>query len=390
MQENITVSGPDGEINLQNPLHSYRWQTYPLNETQFPGYGEIGPVTTRHRGENDVSKFIKDPVVSTSDEKPTRIKDTPLMLSSIARFPLQRRTTEWHRWLALGQASSRLITRFTIMLGVVLQSGFDSIRHFIVSQTLHEPGAVLTSKGEAATMDSSLKPFDQVKRTFYTGKTVATTEAFGYTYPDMPGDDQINSLYGGLSATDNWAAASASRRKWFAEIQVDRADLPLPCDIDVYLRDQLAARISLLSYHNEFGGTESRLISDLHVKVTMGSTMLSLRDISSLHINVVGENVTPPSSEFKFPSYTNRTTATVVIVPTLHVLPADVDDHAGPNVGMGRAQQHNLEPRIFLISCVATWNMRVDAEAIIPDPDKHGVDTQDDLSRHIAHATSKK
>ncbi|KAI0864548.1 hypothetical protein F4860DRAFT_464583 [Xylaria cubensis] len=174
----------------------------------------------------------------------------------------------------------------------------------------------------------------------------------------------------------------------------------------VYLRDQLAGRISLLSmpqtgiaydelslsratrcldvYHNEFEGIETRLINDLHVKVTMvcshvrvikpsgsamphssatrayrdpvpcisihclaantvisdeqGSTMLSLRDTPSLHINVIGEGVTPPSSEFEFPSYSNRTTATVVIVPTLHVLPADVDDHARPNVSIGRAQ----------------------------------------------------
>ncbi|KAI0864547.1 hypothetical protein F4860DRAFT_510880 [Xylaria cubensis] len=54
MQENITVNGPDGEINLHSPLYSYRWQTYPLSETQFPGYGKIGHVTTRHRGESNV------------------------------------------------------------------------------------------------------------------------------------------------------------------------------------------------------------------------------------------------------------------------------------------------------------------------------------------------
>lgn len=127
---------------------------------------------------------------------------------------------------------------------------------------------------------------------------MATTEVFGYTYPDILGGDQgrkdvivqINRLYGDLSATENWVAASMSRRQWFIEIQVDRADLPLPCNIDVYLGDRPVGRTSLLSMpktgiahdelplfravknidirHNEPGDIERRLIKDLRVNVT--------------------------------------------------------------------------------------------------------------------------
>ncbi|KAI0183794.1 hypothetical protein EV127DRAFT_506325 [Xylaria flabelliformis] len=211
MQETITVNGPDDEINLHNPLYSYWWQTYPLNKTQFPGYGGMGPVTTRHRGENDVSKFIKDSQYRTFSSATTYDEMASMAGSGIDCLPC-------------GHVPS----------------------YYIIGQTLHDPGAPLTPKGEIIIMDGSLKPFYQSSfilcvlfehpiitkadgRTFHTGRTVATTEAFGYTYPDMPGDDQINNLYGGLSATENWASASASRREWFAEIQVDRADLPLPC-----------------------------------------------------------------------------------------------------------------------------------------------------------------
>jgi tyrosinase len=124
-------------------------------------------------------------------------------------------------------------------------------------------------------------------------------EAFGYTYLDIPNEDrgrregvivQINRLYGDRAATRELTATSTLRREWFVEIQVDRADLQLPCSIDVYLGDYLAGRTWLLGMpktgfahdelplsraisrldvdHNEPGDIERRLINDLHVEVT--------------------------------------------------------------------------------------------------------------------------
>jgi hypothetical protein len=53
------VNGPDGELVLHNPLYSYRWQTYPLNTTQFPGQGGMGPATTRD-GNNGFDPNVVD------------------------------------------------------------------------------------------------------------------------------------------------------------------------------------------------------------------------------------------------------------------------------------------------------------------------------------------
>lgn len=55
-QQNITVNGPHGPLTLRNPLYSYRWQTYPLNQSQFPGSGDWPAETTRaSNGKEDFS-----------------------------------------------------------------------------------------------------------------------------------------------------------------------------------------------------------------------------------------------------------------------------------------------------------------------------------------------
>ncbi|KAI1758339.1 Di-copper centre-containing protein [Xylaria castorea] len=365
-QENITVNGPDGVINLHNPLYSYLWQTYPLNETQFPGQGGMGPETTRHEGGTDMTKFIKDSVYRTFSSA-TTYDEMASMAGSGSSFESPHNAI--HNYVG-GSFLNLDLTSFDTLFMLHhcnldrLSAMWTASHHdTLQAQPFTSQGLYSTAEGEIITVDSPLKPFYQADgRTFHTGRTVATTEAFGYTYPDMIGDDQgrkevivqINNLYGDLSATENWAAASTSRREWFTEIQVDRADLPLPCNIDVYLGDQLAGRVSLLrmprtgiaydelslsqavrsvdAYHDESGGTERRLINDLHVKVTKGDTTLDLRDITSLHINVISEYITPPSSETEFPSYNNRTTATVIIVPNSDILATDIDRHAKPNV----------------------------------------------------------
>lgn len=139
---------------------------------------------------------------------------------------------------------------------------------------------------------------------------MAAIEAFGYTYPETPNEDQgrqegvivqINRLYGDLTANQTLTAASTSRREWVVKIQVDRADLQLPCSIDMYLGDHLAGRTWLLSMpktglahdelplsraisrlgidSNEPGAIEKRLVNDLHVQVTK---------VCSVHFNALG------------------------------------------------------------------------------------------------------
>ncbi|KAI0483901.1 Di-copper centre-containing protein [Xylaria cf. heliscus] len=413
-QENITVNGPNGQINLHNPLYSYRWQTYPLNETQFPGQGEIGPETTRHEDGSDMTNFIKDSVVSISG-KP-QFENGSLTLSEYRTFSS---ATTYDQMASMAGSGSSFESPHNAIHNSVGGSflsldltSFDALfmlhhcnldrlsamwtashHDTLQTQPFTSQGLYSTAKGEIITADSPLKPFYQADgRTFHTGRTVATTEAFGYTYPDIPGDNQgrkevivqINRLYGDLSATKTREVASTSRREWFVELQVDRADLPLPCNIDVYLGGRLAGRTSLLSMpktgiahdelvlsrairsldvdENEPGGIERRIMNDLHVKVTKGGTTLDPGDIPSLHINVVGEDVTLPSSESEFPSYSNRTTTTVIFVPSLLVLPADIGEHAKPDISMDRPQtcpelfKKCLGPRGMIDKKVVKWN----------------------------------
>ncbi|KAI0450775.1 hypothetical protein F5B21DRAFT_489533 [Xylaria acuta] len=301
-QKNITVNGPDGKVTLHNPLYSYRWQTYPLNETQFPGQGKMGPETTRHGGETDMTKFIKDSVYRTFSSA-TTYDEMASMAGSGSSFESPHNAI--HNSVG-GSFLSLDLTAFDTLF-MLHHCNLDRLsamwtashRETLQGQPFTSQGLYSTAKGEVITADSPLKPFYQADgRTFHTGRTVATTEAFGYTYPDIPGEGQgrkgvivqINRLYGDLSLLENRAAASTSRREWVVEIQVDRADLPLPCNIDVYLGDRLAGRTSLLSMpktgiahdelplsraaksldvdDNEAGGIEKRLMNGLRVEVT--------------------------------------------------------------------------------------------------------------------------
>ncbi|TGJ86262.1 hypothetical protein E0Z10_g2493 [Xylaria hypoxylon] len=312
IQENITVNGPNGEIVLHNPLYNYRWQTYPLNATQFPGQGVASMAGS-----------------GSSFESPHNA-----IHNSVG-----------------GSFLSLDLTSFDSLLLAAMWA--VSHNDTVQAQSFTSQGLYSTAQGEIITADSPLKPFYQADgRTFHTGRTVATIEAFGYTYPDILGEDQgrtkdviaqINRLYGDIPAVDKSVVASAPRRDWFVDIQVNRGDLPLPCSINVYLGDQLAGRTLLLNMpktgtahdelplswalnrldvkDNKSKDVERRLMNDLHVKVVKDGTTLDPRDIPSLHIKVVGEDVTPPTSESEFPSYSNRTTLTTVFEAASHIFP---------------------------------------------------------------------
>ncbi|KAI3321261.1 Di-copper centre-containing protein [Xylariaceae sp. AK1471] len=364
--ENITVNGPNGELVLHNPLYNYRWQTYPLNTTQFPGQGSMGPVTTR-AGDNgfdpdavdgdllEVLDSIKDSVYRTFSSS-TTYDQMASMAGSGSSFESPHNTI--HNSVG-GSFSNLDLTAFDslFMLHHCNLDRLAALWTAINNDTLQvqpyeSQGLYATAKGEIITADSPLKPFYQTDgSTFHTGRTMATTEAFGYTYPEIStvGQNhgrkdviaQINRLYGGLVTARKTTAASMSRRDWFVNVQVERADLPLPCSINVYLGDHFAGRTVLLGMpktgrahdelslfwavdrldvdNNDSGVVERALMKDLHFKVFKvfsgeqgDGTTLNAKDIPSLKIEVVGEDVTLPNSESEFPSYSNRTTLTTI------------------------------------------------------------------------------
>ncbi|KAI2628284.1 Di-copper centre-containing protein [Xylaria nigripes] len=362
-QENIKVNGPNGELVLHNPLYNYRWQTYPLNSTQFPGQDNVGSSTTR-AGNNGFDPDLVNGALSNATDM---IKD-----SVYRTFSAAASYDEMASMAGSGtsfESPHNMIHDFVGGTFVALDlTAFDSLfmlhhcnldrlaaiwtsihsNDLIQTQPFNSQGLYSTAKGEPITADSPLKPFYQADgKSFHTGKTVATTEVFGYTYPDISGPNQgrrgktiakVNKMYGDL------AVSSTSMRGWFVSIQVDRVDLPLPCSIDVYLGDHIAGRSVLLSMpatgptynelslnraikglgidENDDETIESTLKRDLCVRVTKvgteqaslrsmklggDSTTLDPKDIRSLSIKVMSELVTMPGSEDEFPLYSNRT-----------------------------------------------------------------------------------
>ncbi|KAI1124250.1 Di-copper centre-containing protein [Nemania abortiva] len=364
-RENITVNGPNGTMVLRNPLFNYRWQTYPLDPTEFPGQSSMGPVTTRDEGRDpDFTNSIKDSVYRTFSSA-TTYDQMASMAGSGSSFESPHNAI--HNYVG-GSFLSLDLTAFDALFMLHhcnldrLAAMWTASRHDTVqAQPFTSQGLYSTAKGEIITADSPLKPFYQVDgRTFHTGRTMEATEAFGYTYLEIPDDDQgrkesvvvqINRLYGDLAATQKPTIASPSRREWFVEIKVDRADLQLPCGINVYLGDRLAGQTMLLSMpktglandelplsrainrldvdHNEPGAIERKLISDLNIKVTKGDTILDPRDIPSLRVTLVGEDVTPPSGESELPSYSNRTMVKAILVSTSRSPNGTVDASIG-------------------------------------------------------------
>ncbi|CAJ2505321.1 Uu.00g127150.m01.CDS01 [Anthostomella pinea] len=297
--ENITVNGPKGPLELHNPLYNYRWQTYPLNQSQFPGYGSFGPVTTR----DGSGGFDPDYVNSDLQNATDRIKDSVYrtfastttydQMASMANYgsSFEAAHNDIHN-LVGGSFPNLAITSFDSLLYAtpdpVLNSTADEV--FLHSMLHHcnldrlaalwtsvhpnethqtqpysSDGLYSTAKGETITADSPLKPFYQADgKTFHTGMTVISTDSLGYTYPEMrsghlPVDQdesrknsivQINRLYSPGTTTAT-AAARVKRdtnpgRQWVIAVQVERSELDLPCSIDIYLGAHLAGRTVLL------------------------------------------------------------------------------------------------------------------------------------------------
>ncbi|KAI0878700.1 Di-copper centre-containing protein [Hypoxylon argillaceum] len=378
MRENISVNGPNGEMTLHNPLYNYRWQTYPLNATQFPGQGGMGPVTTRNisRSLDDLTSSIKDSVYRTFSSA-TTYDQMASMAGSGSSFESPHNVIHnsvGGSFLGLDLTSfDALFMLHHCNLDRLAAMWTASYHDTLQAQPFISQGLYSTARGEMITADSPLKPFYQADgKTFHTGRTMAAIEAFGYTYPETPNEDQgrqegvivqINRLYGDLTANQTLTAASTSRREWVVKIQVDRADLQLPCSIDMYLGDHLAGRTWLLSMpktglahdelplsraisrlgidSNEPGAIEKRLVNDLHVQVTKvcsDDTVLDPGDIPSLQATLVGEDVTPPSSESEFPSYSNRTTVKAITANTSLALRRGTYRYGAPDASSGRRQ----------------------------------------------------
>ncbi|KAI1095615.1 Di-copper centre-containing protein [Rostrohypoxylon terebratum] len=266
----VTVTSPQGPLTMRNPLYSYVWPTYPLNQTQFPGSTSWANETTRASdGKSDfslstvnanlaaVAGQLKDQVYRTF-----AYAETYDQMSSVADpegLSLEAPHNVIHNAVG-GSFSSIDITAFDPLfmlhhanvdrLAALWQAAHPGNTY--QSQTYASGGLYGTARGENVTAESPVKPFYRTDgKTFHTGISTSSVEAFGYTYPELQsqGSDQsadiasrINSLYG-----NDYDDTTSMGQDWFVDVAANRSELELPCNIDVHLGEVFAGRVSLLT-----------------------------------------------------------------------------------------------------------------------------------------------
>ncbi|KAL7622248.1 hypothetical protein AAE478_007752 [Parahypoxylon ruwenzoriense] len=307
--ENITINGPRGRLTLRNPLYSYKWQTYPLDQGQFPDSLNWPPETTRAsdgRGTfspdavnanlADVGEQLKEQVYRTftSAESYDQMSST----ANPAGISFEAPHNVVHNAVG-GSFASVDVTSFDSLF-MLHHANVDRLAalwtaiHFNathMTKPYATEGLYATARGTNITALSPVKPFYRAANgngtrnstTFHTGLSVANIAAFGYTYPElveldlMNGRDReqgrkaviarINSLYGsgsnGNSSSSNGSSSSGAdnnknaginppkqrereEEEWFVEVAAERSELQLPCTIDIYIGEKRAGRMALL------------------------------------------------------------------------------------------------------------------------------------------------
>lgn len=122
-------------------------------------------------------------------------------------------------------------------------------------------GQLGTPRTTNATPDDPLKPFQRDGGGYHTTATVTRIGDFGYTYPELEfwnktaeelsqdAKRAVNQLYGGgqnsLQRRDRngWP----QKQQYFAQLQINRTMVPLPCEVKLYMDNQYAGSLTLLS-----------------------------------------------------------------------------------------------------------------------------------------------
>ncbi|KAK7991803.1 hypothetical protein PG988_000597 [Apiospora saccharicola] len=297
MDPRVTVNGPHGQVDIPNPLYSYRWQQFPLNTDPeyFPKDDDkkdcwLWNETKRQPDGNGIDQFnivnnnlasrnLKDVVTqyrvftaaktyedmaSNSDPGPSLEHPHDLVHSSMSAAMLWPEYAAFDPLFWLHHAN---VDR--------LYALWQAINYNNTYQTQSRSiGPLYATPAGDVTADSPLKPFYQGddSTSFHTGKSVAALATFGYTYPEINDWSlshaetrkavvtQVNQLYSnganGISSSRRRRVQQQDRRRqqqqdptkeYYAQISVERAELQLPCTISVMLGDDKAGQMSLLS-----------------------------------------------------------------------------------------------------------------------------------------------
>ncbi|RYP45064.1 hypothetical protein DL768_008536 [Monosporascus sp. mg162] len=366
-RQNITVNAPKGSITIRNPLYSYKWHQYPLDQGLFPGSESLENETTRSPNPN--SHFPVEDVNTKLAAQSQQIKlkvqyyafafaDTYEKMASMTGNgnSFESPHNDVHN-LVGGSFATLTVTSFDPLF-MLHHCNLDRLAAIWAAIYFENPvqttsyrsgGLFATAKGEDITADSPLKPFYQADgQTFHTSRSVRDITQLGYTYPELQDLDLdvhqnalrvtelVNDLYGSLSARrvrrlHPRGYGTQSLREWVVSVEVERSELALPCTISIYRGDRYAGRTTLLDMPRNgilfdeiplagaisasgFRGMSPDAVEDLlekelrfEIKKNDG-TVLDPMKVPSLRLDVQGFDLQPPSNLSELPKRNGKYT----------------------------------------------------------------------------------
>ncbi|KAJ2906455.1 Di-copper centre-containing protein [Zalerion maritima] len=368
----ITVNGPEGSTTIPNPLYEYKFQNHPYPSNIFPSSNRLIKYSETKRCVD--SNGNSNPLSANS-----RLEGAAASLRDQV-YDVFTRITEFDTMASTGGSSSSFESPHNTIhvfggcasagsLYYVSTSAFDPLfmlhhcnidRLIAIWQAIHYESAPLShpyktngffSTPSRSTLDARtpLKPFYDENGEFWTSEGVRYLSAFGYTYPELVTEEElsddelssvatsrINLLYAAAPPTTSMRLRSGSlavssrqgavSREYFAELKVNREDIPLPSSLDVYLGDKLAGSMTLLSMpesgpsyaeiplRSALEGVDlDNFASEPMLDYITKNFKLDIRDgdgaeidrdsISSLEVSLQGDNVIPRTSDEELPQY---------------------------------------------------------------------------------------
>ncbi|KAH8882895.1 Di-copper centre-containing protein [Thozetella sp. PMI_491] len=369
MADNLTVTGPHGNITLPNPLLTYKFAQFPLNETLFPPNDDFElprfPETVR----------CPNPWTNQSNEGMASSYVGSVNLAAQV-YNVYTRTTAFEGMSSTAWDSTSIESQHNevhVAVGGIHPvghfanfpySGFDPLfmlhhaaidRHVALWQAIHynasmfnttytsRLGAYATSPGTNISADSPLKPFyADASGRFHTSNSVRDVLGLGYTYPELQGQTRmtrdelrgrvikdVTRLYG-PSPEKQKRSLGTSTKHYFAKVKVDKAEVDLPAFVNFYIGADLAGRFVLPTIpeqgvvHDEIVLEECLSKAKLETRDTrvvvpfleenlrweirkFNGSALPVSQIPSLKVTVVDSDVTLPSTDRELPRYGKTT-----------------------------------------------------------------------------------
>ncbi|KAK3367218.1 hypothetical protein B0T24DRAFT_669551 [Lasiosphaeria ovina] len=379
--QTLDITSPAGPVTLPNPLYSYRFQTFPFQDPDFQSntFGKFSE-TKRAVPYNGSSSAVSDQASTTAIlemDQPWLRDYVYSVFTQSTQFELMSSTqSQGPSFEAPHNSVHSDFSGLNFMnighMQFVSVAAFDPIfflhhtnvdRLVAMWQAIYFNSTMFTSTqqgwalfGTAAgdiTADSPLKPFTDASGAFYTSNRVASTRAFGYTYPGLEDwgvskpelarqvTARVNTLYGRELKTTpapktkkrqiRYALRQAALpvlKDYAAAISVERvylADL-LPATVELFVAGRKAGELALLAMPTA-GVAQStvplrrtledldaplddadELVAELKLKLHVvvksnNGTEVPAASVRSLVIEIQDRDFTPPASDDAFPRY---------------------------------------------------------------------------------------